>query len=70
MWVMEIYGLVYIYATMYTLFIDKYIFNEWKQFIVFNEYANGNKFIRFKNKAGIFQLFKLCVGYSCEALIF
>lgn len=35
---------------IYYVFIDKYIFNKWKYFIVFNEYATGNKVIVFKNK--------------------
>jgi len=35
-------------------FIDKYIFSEWKCFIVFNEHATENKFIIFKNKRGYF----------------
>lgn len=56
------------YFIMY--FIVKYIFNEWKYFIVFNEHATGNKFIIFKNTTEDILLFKLCINYSCEALFF
>lgn len=53
---MEINGLVYLHLCykfiMY--FIDKYIFSEWKCFIVFNGHASENKFIIFKNKTGYF----------------
>lgn len=56
------------YFIMY--FIVKYIFNEWKYFIVFNEYVIGNKFIIFKNIIEDILLFKLCINYSCEVLFF
>ena len=51
-------------------FIDKYIFSEWKCFIVFNEHATENKFIIFTNKTQDILLFKLCISYSCKALFF
>ena len=41
-------------------FIDKYIFNKWKYFTVFNENATGNKFIVFKNKVRYFIIQIMC----------
>ena len=51
-------------------FIDKYIFNKWKYFTVFNENATGNKFIVFKSKIFYYSNYVLAIVQDLVLLKF